>query len=164
MPDCEFKDDVLKLLHSLVNILAIIKHFQIKIKEWLAVQSISTPSEEQILEVVRKNYDLTLKLQDSLDQYERYSEKPKHSGFFINMVREVLIDTRKSVYYSLKDNNNQQSATLSSSSSTVSVIGSGNTGNTGNSGNTNNLNVNQQQIEYNSTNTVTAYQMASILK
>lgn len=101
--DCEYKEDVLKLLNSLVNILAIIKHFQIKIKEWLASQNISTPTEEQILEVVRKNYDLTLKLQDSLDHFERYSEKPKHASFFISMVRDVLVDTRKSVYYSIKE-------------------------------------------------------------
>lgn len=68
MPDCEYKDDVIKLLNALVNILAIVKHFQNKIKEWLAEQGLSTPTEEQILEVVRKNYDLTLKLQDSLDR------------------------------------------------------------------------------------------------
>jgi hypothetical protein len=36
---------------------------------------------------VRKNYDsLTLKLQDSLDQYERYTEKPRHAAFFTAMV------------------------------------------------------------------------------
>ncbi|GAB0093001.1 armadillo-like helical domain-containing protein 3 [Sergentomyia squamirostris] len=103
IPDCEYKDDVLKLLQSLVNILAIIKHFQIKIKEWLDSQNISTPSEEQILEVVRKNYDLTLKLQDSLDQYERYAEKPKHASFFTSMVREVVMDTRKNIYYAIKE-------------------------------------------------------------
>lgn len=104
MTDCEYKEDVLKLLNSLVNILAIIKHFQIKIKEWLDLNNISTPSEEQILEVVRKNYDLTLKLQDSLDQYERYSEKPKHSGFFTAMVREVVQDTKKNIYFAIKEN------------------------------------------------------------
>lgn len=103
MSDCEYKDDVIKLLNALVNILAIIKHFQIKIKEWLASQSLSTPTEEQILEVVRKNYDLTLKLQDSLDQYERYSENPKHISFFTNIVREVVSDTRKHIYYSIKN-------------------------------------------------------------
>lgn len=103
MPECEYKEDVLKLLNSLVNILAIIKHFQIKIKEWLASQSLSTPTEDQILEVVRKNYDLTLKLQDSLDHYERYSEKPKHISFFTNIVKEVVGDTRKNIYYSVKN-------------------------------------------------------------
>lgn len=101
MTDCEYKDDVLKLMSSLVNILAIIKHFQNKIKDWLAEQNLSTPSEEQVLEVVRRNYDLTLKLQDSLDHYERYVERPKHIQFFTNMVREVVLDTRKQVYVSL---------------------------------------------------------------
>lgn len=101
MADCEYKDDVMKLMSSLVNILAIIKHFQNKIKDWLAEQNLSTPSEEQVLEVVRRNYDLTLKLQDSLDHYERYVERPKHNQFFTNMVREVVLDTRKQVYVSL---------------------------------------------------------------
>lgn len=103
MSDCEYKDDVLKLMNSLVNILAIVKHFQNKIKDWLACQGLSTPTEEQVLEVVRKNYDLTLKLQDSLDHYERYNERPKHVQFFTNMVRDVVIDTRKQVYASIKE-------------------------------------------------------------
>lgn len=94
---------MLKLLNSLVNILAIVKHFQNKIKDWLTCQGLSTPTEEQVLEVVRKNYDLTLKLQDSLDQYERYVERPKHTQFFTNMVRDVVIDTRKQVYASIKE-------------------------------------------------------------
>lgn len=103
MPDCEYKDDVIKLLNALVNILAIVKHFQYKIKEWLGEQGLSTPTEEQILEVVRKNYDLTLKLQDSLDHYERYSEAPRHSAFFTAMIRDVVTDTRKSIYGYVKD-------------------------------------------------------------
>lgn len=103
MPDCEFKEDVARLMTALVNILAIVKHFQNKIKEWLAIQGLSTPSEEQVLEVVRKNYDLTLKLQDSLDHYERYAERPKHTAFFTNLVRDVIVDTRKNIFYSIRD-------------------------------------------------------------
>lgn len=103
MSDCEYREDVLKLMNSLVNILAIVKHFQNKIKDWLTCQGLSTPTEEQVLEVVRKNYDLTLKLQDSLDHYERYNERPKHVHFFTNMVRDVVIDTRKQVYASIKE-------------------------------------------------------------
>lgn len=90
-------------MNSLVNILSIVKHFQNKIKDWLAFQGLSTPTEEQVLEVVRKNYDLTLKLQDSLDHYERYGERPKHTQFFTSMVRDVVIDTRKQIYASLKE-------------------------------------------------------------
>lgn len=103
MSECEYKDDVLKLMNSLVNILSIVKHFQNKIKDWLLCQGLSTPTEEQVLDVVRKNYDLTLKLQDSLDHYERYVERSKHSQFFTNMVRDVITDTRKQVYTSLKE-------------------------------------------------------------
>uniref|UniRef100_A0A182QTW2 Armadillo-like helical domain-containing protein n=1 Tax=Anopheles farauti TaxID=69004 RepID=A0A182QTW2_9DIPT len=105
MQDCEYKEDAIRLLNALSNILAIIKHFQMKIKEWLASQSLSTPTEQQILEQIQKNYDLTLKLQDSLDQYERYSERPKHVQFFANLVKQVMIDTRKTVYYLLKESN-----------------------------------------------------------
>jgi hypothetical protein len=37
--------------------------------------------------VVRANYDtLTLKLQDGLDQYERYSEQHKEAAFFKELV------------------------------------------------------------------------------
>lgn len=39
--------------------------------------------------MVRSNYDtLTLKLQDGLDQFERYSEQPKEAAFFKELVRE----------------------------------------------------------------------------
>ena len=45
----------------------------------------------QVLEVVRSNYDtLTLKLQESLDQYPRYEEKPKETAFFTQLVSVVL--------------------------------------------------------------------------
>ena len=119
MADCEYKDDVIKLMSSLINILAIIKHFQNKIKEWLAEQGLSTPTEDQILEVVRKNYDLTLKLQDSLDHYERYSETPRHTSFFTSMVKDVTIDTRKNIYGYVKDaiSSVQEQEMISSTSS-----------------------------------------------
>lgn len=103
MSDCEYKEDVIKVLNALVNILAIIKHFQNKIKEWLTDQGLSTPTEEQILDVVRKNYDLTLKLQDYLDHYERYTEAPNHTAFFQHLVRDVIVDTRKHVYDYIKE-------------------------------------------------------------
>lgn len=102
--DGEFKDYAQKLNNSLINIRAIIKHFTPKIEQWLASQSLSTPSEDQILDVVRKNYDsLTLKLQDALDQYERYSEKPKHTSFFTSLVRSVVADTRQNIDFASID-------------------------------------------------------------
>ena len=54
----------MKVTNSLVNIKAITAHFNPKIEAWLAAQQLSTPTEDQILEVVKSNYDsLTLKLQ-----------------------------------------------------------------------------------------------------
>ncbi|XP_053604682.1 armadillo-like helical domain-containing protein 3 isoform X2 [Plodia interpunctella] len=74
--DGEFKAEALRLANCLVNVRAIIQHFTPKIDGWLADQSLSTPTEHQILEVVRKNYDsLILKLQEGLESYERYSER-----------------------------------------------------------------------------------------
>ncbi|XP_049872224.1 armadillo-like helical domain-containing protein 3 [Pectinophora gossypiella] len=74
--DGEFKAEALRLANCLVNVRAIIQHFSPKIEAWLNSQSLSTPTEDQILEVVRKNYDsLILKLQEGLEAYERYSER-----------------------------------------------------------------------------------------
>lgn len=53
----------------------------------------------QVLEVVRSNYDtLTLKLQDGLDQFERYSEQPKEVAFFKELVRDDDVRWLKSLY------------------------------------------------------------------
>lgn len=102
--ECEFRDNAAHLNTALTNVKAIIKHFTPKIEHWLNSQALSTPSEDQILDVVRKNYDsLTLKLQDSLDQYERYSEKPKHAKFFTHMVRSVIQDTKQTLDYGSMD-------------------------------------------------------------
>lgn len=93
--DNEFKENAQKLNNSLINIRAISKHFEPKIKEWLASQHLSTPSEEQILDVVKANYgSLLLKLHDSLEQYERYSENPNHLNFFTAMVTSVVCNSK----------------------------------------------------------------------
>ncbi|XP_052565009.1 armadillo-like helical domain-containing protein 3 isoform X2 [Culex pipiens pallens] len=96
----EFKEDAFKVTSSLINILSIVKHFQIKIKEWLIAESLSTPTEEQIMKQIQSNYDLTLKLQDSLDTFERYSEQPHHL-FFSSLVKDAILDTRRIVHNDL---------------------------------------------------------------
>ncbi|XP_014662173.1 PREDICTED: UPF0668 protein C10orf76 homolog [Priapulus caudatus] len=94
----EYKEVASRLTNSLVNIRAIINHFNPKIDSWAAVNHLSALTEEQVLEVVRGNYDtLTLKLHDSLDLFERYSEKPKESSFFTQLVRSVIQDVRTHV-------------------------------------------------------------------
>lgn len=94
----EYKDSAARLTNHLVNIRAIINHFTPKVDSWAAVNHLSSLTEEQVLEVVRASYDtLTLKLQDSLDQFERYSEQPQETAFFTQMVRSIILEVRKSV-------------------------------------------------------------------
>ncbi|KAJ0033284.1 hypothetical protein NQD34_000391 [Periophthalmus magnuspinnatus] len=94
----QWKEPASKVTHALVNIRAIINHFNPKIESYAAVNHISQLSEEQVLEVVRSNYDtLTLKLQDGLDQFERYSEQPKEAAFFKELVRSISLNVRKNV-------------------------------------------------------------------
>lgn len=70
----------------------IVNHFSPKIAAWLASESLSTPTEQQILAIIIKNFEtLALKLQDNLDQYERYSEEQNHTTFFEEMVRFNVI-------------------------------------------------------------------------
>ncbi|XP_038045542.1 armadillo-like helical domain-containing protein 3 [Patiria miniata] len=97
----EHKNTANKLTSSLVNIRAIINHFTPKIDSWSTANKQTALTEEQVLEVVRTNYDtLTLKLQDSLDQYVRYAEKPKETAFFTLLVRAIISDFRKNVIIS----------------------------------------------------------------
>uniref|UniRef100_A0A8C2ZS16 Armadillo like helical domain containing 3 n=1 Tax=Cyclopterus lumpus TaxID=8103 RepID=A0A8C2ZS16_CYCLU len=94
----QWKEAASKVTHALVNVRAIVNHFNPKIESYAAVNHISQLSEEQVLEVVRSNYDtLTLKLQDGLDQFERYSEQPKEAAFFKELVRSISLNVRKNV-------------------------------------------------------------------
>ncbi|KAK2727228.1 armadillo-like helical domain-containing protein 3 isoform X2 [Artemia franciscana] len=89
------KEYSLRLMTSLNNIRSIIGHFTPKVDTWLATQSLSTPTEAQILEVVRNGYEsLTLKLVDNLDQFQRYTETPNHNAFFAAFIRNVIVEAR----------------------------------------------------------------------
>ncbi|KAL2089840.1 hypothetical protein ACEWY4_014528 [Coilia grayii] len=94
----QWKEPASKVTHALINVRAIINHFSPKIESYAAVNHISQLSEDQVLDVVRSNYDtLTLKLQDGLDQFERYSEQPKEAAFFKELVRSISLNVRKNV-------------------------------------------------------------------
>jgi hypothetical protein len=66
---------------------SIINHFTPKIDAWSTANHIASLTEQQVLEVVRSNYEsLTLKLEEDLDQYERYSEENTEINYFLNLV------------------------------------------------------------------------------
>lgn len=96
----EYKESATRLASSMVNVQAIIHHFNPRIDKWSKDNNQASLTEEEVLEVVRNNYDsLTLKLQDNLDHYERYSERPKETHFFIELVRSITQGYRKSVVF-----------------------------------------------------------------
>ena len=58
----------------------------------------------QVLSVIRSNYDtLTLKLQENLDHYEKYSEKPKEAAFFTQLVSSWMPKKKVRTYKSVTD-------------------------------------------------------------
>lgn len=92
----QWKESAVRLTNAVVNIRGIVNHFTPKLDAWSASQHLSSLTEEQVLNVVRSNYDsLTLKMQDSLDQFERYAEKPKETAFFLQLVRGIVGDVRQ---------------------------------------------------------------------
>lgn len=87
-----------RIANDLINIRAIINHFSTKIDSWAASRKISALTENQVLEVVRGNYDtLTLKLQDNLDHYVKYSEKPHETAFFTQLMRSLTSQFRQTI-------------------------------------------------------------------
>jgi hypothetical protein len=97
-----FKESSQKIVPSLVNIRAIINHFNPKIDSWSSINEVESLTEQMVLEVVRNNYDsLVLKLQEGLDSYDFYSsQEPEEFAFFQDMLRQVILETRE---VSLKD-------------------------------------------------------------
>lgn len=95
--DHTYKEAATKLSGSLVNVRAIIDHFTPKLEAWSVAHQVASLTNDEVLEVVKVNYDsLTLKMQDFLDQYDRYSEKPKDLSAFMNvLVREIVRDVRR---------------------------------------------------------------------
>ncbi|XP_015791968.1 UPF0668 protein C10orf76 homolog [Tetranychus urticae] len=90
------KNHATRLASSLINIKAIINHFNSKIEAWSIANQVASLTEDQVLEVVRNNYDsLTLILQDGLDQYENYaSDKVCEITFFSQMIKKVIMKSR----------------------------------------------------------------------
>lgn len=94
----EWKEHVTRLIFQMSNLKSIISHFGPKIDTWSQANHISSLSEQQVLDVVRANYDtLILKLEDNLDQYERYSERPYETQFFNQLVRRITNEAKSSI-------------------------------------------------------------------
>lgn len=91
----EWKENVIRLMNQMSNIRSIINHFTPKIDAWSNANHVASLTEQQVLDIVRTNYEsLTLKLEDDLDQYERYAEQPSETSFFSMMIKRIISETR----------------------------------------------------------------------
>ncbi|XP_074604539.1 armadillo-like helical domain-containing protein 3 [Brevipalpus obovatus] len=118
MENNQYREYGNKLSNSLINIKAIINHFNSKIEQWSVANQVASLTEEQVLEVVRNNYDsLTLKLQDSLDHFESYSHvKKKDIELFARVMKKVIIKYReKKLKFTAEDQQTLMQEILSNS-------------------------------------------------
>lgn len=91
----DWKDSAMRLMNQISNIRSIINHFTPKIDAWSSTNHVASLTEEQVLDVVRSNYEsLTLKLEDDLDQYDRYNENPHETNFFGVLTKRIIHDAR----------------------------------------------------------------------
>ncbi|XP_065071872.1 armadillo-like helical domain-containing protein 3 [Rhopilema esculentum] len=96
--DSEWKSSASRLASSLVNLKAIIHHFTPKIDSWANAHHSSSLTEDQVLGVIRSNYDtLTLKLIENLESYKKYTETPKETAFFTQLTRSITCRIRDSI-------------------------------------------------------------------
>eukprot|EP00794_Sanderia_malayensis_P005630 gene5630-6326_t len=93
--EIEWKNSAKRLASCLINVKAIINHFTPKIDAWANSHHIGSLTEDQVLSVIRSSYDtLTLKLIESLESYQRYSEAPRETAFFTQMTRSITARIR----------------------------------------------------------------------
>ena len=77
---------------------SIIHHFAPKIDAWSLEYNKSSLTEEEVLDVIRGNYEtLTLKLMEGLDMYGRYCEQPTEATFFTQLVRGITCRVKNSI-------------------------------------------------------------------
>ncbi|KAH9523008.1 hypothetical protein DERF_006559 [Dermatophagoides farinae] len=90
----KYKEESNKLTNNLINIKAIIiAHLNMKLESYSQQNKMVTLSKQQVLDIVRNNYDtLTLKLQENLDSYESYNFAKSNEIDFFNQILHSIIE------------------------------------------------------------------------
>eukprot|EP01133_Synstelium_polycarpum_P007882 gene7882-9253_t len=91
----ELEDPTGALMNNLLNIKSIISHFNGQIQKWALDNPEGALTYEQVVKIIKDNYEtLRLKLQENLDQYERYVESAKEGTFYRQLIRYLVQDTK----------------------------------------------------------------------
>ncbi|GAM23000.1 hypothetical protein SAMD00019534_061750, partial [Acytostelium subglobosum LB1] len=91
----QMEDPTGQLMNHLLNIKTITQHFNGIIQTWTTEHPEVSLVSEQVIKLIKENYDtLKLKLQENLDQYERFVESSKEASFYRNLVRFLVQDTK----------------------------------------------------------------------
>lgn len=96
MENSPFKQASADIVTSLTNVRSIINHFNPKIDAWKSEREIESLTEENVLDVVRSNYDsLVVMMQEGLDSCDPYScEAGNEAAFFQSMLEQVINEYR----------------------------------------------------------------------
>uniref|UniRef100_A0A1I8I715 DUF1741 domain-containing protein n=1 Tax=Macrostomum lignano TaxID=282301 RepID=A0A1I8I715_9PLAT len=99
-PDHPLREAAMQLDRSLVNIRSIIQHFSPRIDEWAEAQGQRSLTQDQVLSVVRSNYEsLTLRLYSQLDCFTSFRESiPNENAYFRQLTRKIVTSVRKDAF------------------------------------------------------------------
>ncbi|VDO65935.1 unnamed protein product [Schistosoma curassoni] len=104
----EIKDAASCVVLQLSTLRSIVNHFNAKIASFSTLNNVTSLTENQVLDIVRANYDsLTLRFLDDLDKIEEFESDNEDSIMFHNIIESISKQIRKDCLDSSLDIQNQ---------------------------------------------------------
>ncbi|CAH8568711.1 unnamed protein product [Schistosoma margrebowiei] len=104
----EIKDAASCVVLQLSTLRSIVNHFNAKIASFSTLNNVTSLTENQVLDIVRANYDsLTLRFLEDLDKIEEFESDNEDSIMFHNIIESISKQIRKDCLDSSLDIQNQ---------------------------------------------------------
>ncbi|CAI2729900.1 unnamed protein product [Schistosoma spindalis] len=104
----EIKDAASCVVLQLSTLRSIVNHFNAKIASFSTLNNVTSLTENQVLDIVRANYDsLTLRFLEDLDKIEEFESDNEDSIMFHNIIESISKQMRKDCLDSSLDIQNQ---------------------------------------------------------
>lgn len=104
----EIKDVASCVVLQLSTLRSIVNHFNAKIASFSTLNNVTSLTENQVLDIVRANYDsLTLRFLENLDKIEEFENENEDSIMFHNIIESISKQIRKDCLDSSLDIQNQ---------------------------------------------------------